>query len=209
MLISVYLNLKQLFFFHRSHGVRRVVAGMVDPDPRVFGMGLQYLRNNGILVEVGINEEACKELNAPFIYRVLTQRPYSILLSSVSPTASYTTDTHIGLNCLLQIQAQSAPEVDTLLLIVQSLSTEDVMSFLSIPEHMRLVIVDLSQLSSNSTLHAEVCTSNIDNEGKVGVMSDSTVKFEGLFESSDGLSDELLALVSLHIYSPYLNMINY
>ena len=175
---------------------------MVDPDPRVFGMGLQYLRNNGILVEVGINEEACKELNAPFIYRVLTQRPYSIFLSPTTTSASYTTDNaHIDLNCLLQIQAQSALEVDTILLIVESLSTEDVVSFLSIPEHIRLVIIDLSQLSSTSTLQGDVCTSDINSEAtKSDCISDDIVKFESLFESNDGLSDELLALVSIHIF---------
>ena len=187
----------------------RVVAGMVDPDPRVFGMGLQYLRNNGIQVEVGINEEACKELNAPFIYRVLTQRPYSIFLSSASPTASYTTDSHIDLKCLLQIQAQSAPEVDTLLLIVQSLSTEDVISFLSIPEHIRLVIIDLSPLSSTCTLQEDDCTIDIHEEVKGDSISDSIVKFEGLFEGNDGLSDELVALVSLHIFISVLRLFAY
>lgn len=33
-------------------GIKRVVAGMVDPDPRVSGYGLQYLRDNEVVVDI-------------------------------------------------------------------------------------------------------------------------------------------------------------
>eukprot|EP01031_Cornospumella_fuschlensis_P043053 gene43053-52614_t len=63
-------------------GVRRVVAGMVDPDPRVSGQGLRCLREKGLHVQlVGDAEhEACKELNAAFIHRVTHGRPYVSLV---------------------------------------------------------------------------------------------------------------------------------
>ena len=51
-------------------GVRRVVVGMVDPDERVNGGGIQTLRDNGIEVAVGVEEGACRELNREFIARV-------------------------------------------------------------------------------------------------------------------------------------------
>ena len=38
------------------HGVVRVVAGVVDPDTRVSGRGIQFLRDHGINVTVGIEE---------------------------------------------------------------------------------------------------------------------------------------------------------
>lgn len=56
-------------------GVRRVVAGMVDPDPRVAGAGIERLRQAGLEVLVGVEEAACRRLNEAFVCRVLHQRP--------------------------------------------------------------------------------------------------------------------------------------
>lgn len=67
------------------HGVSRVVAGMVDPDPRVSGCGLQYLRDEGAVVDVIQDSElngACKALNAPFVFRVMYKRAYAVVWSA-------------------------------------------------------------------------------------------------------------------------------
>ena len=63
-----------------------MVAGMVDPDPRVSGYGLQYLRDNGVVVNVadGLEAEACRSLNAPFVFRVLTEKAYAVVLTSTN-----------------------------------------------------------------------------------------------------------------------------
>ncbi|WP_318655521.1 bifunctional diaminohydroxyphosphoribosylaminopyrimidine deaminase/5-amino-6-(5-phosphoribosylamino)uracil reductase RibD [Leptolyngbya sp. KIOST-1] len=60
-------------------GVRRVVVGMVDPDPRVSGTGIQRLQQAGIEVEVGVEAAACQRLNEAFIQRVTRQRPLGLL----------------------------------------------------------------------------------------------------------------------------------
>ncbi|MGF1479063.1 MAG: bifunctional diaminohydroxyphosphoribosylaminopyrimidine deaminase/5-amino-6-(5-phosphoribosylamino)uracil reductase RibD [Cyanophyceae cyanobacterium] len=60
-------------------GVAKVVVGMVDPDPRVSGGGIERLRSAGIEVVVGVEEAACRQLNEAFIHRVLYQRPFGIL----------------------------------------------------------------------------------------------------------------------------------
>lgn len=60
-------------------GVAKVVVGMVDPDPRVSGKGIERLRKAGIEVAVGVEEAACLRLNEAFIHRVIHQRPLGIL----------------------------------------------------------------------------------------------------------------------------------
>ncbi|KAB0669329.1 bifunctional diaminohydroxyphosphoribosylaminopyrimidine deaminase/5-amino-6-(5-phosphoribosylamino)uracil reductase RibD [Oryzomonas sagensis] len=57
-------------------GVRRVVAGMVDPNPLVAGKGFALLRKAGIMVEHGVMEAECRAINRPFIKHVTTGLPY-------------------------------------------------------------------------------------------------------------------------------------
>lgn len=60
-------------------GVAKVVVGMVDPNPLVSGGGIERLRHAGIEVVVGVEEEACRQLNEAFIHRILYKRPFGIL----------------------------------------------------------------------------------------------------------------------------------
>jgi len=48
-------------------GIRRVVVGMKDPNPRVSGGGLEKLRSEGVDVMAGVLEEECRALNQPFL----------------------------------------------------------------------------------------------------------------------------------------------
>lgn len=57
-------------------GVRRVVAGMADPNPRVSGGGLAELEAAGIQVVCGVLEDECRDLNRPFIKQITTGTPY-------------------------------------------------------------------------------------------------------------------------------------
>ncbi|MBR0295777.1 MAG: bifunctional diaminohydroxyphosphoribosylaminopyrimidine deaminase/5-amino-6-(5-phosphoribosylamino)uracil reductase RibD [Paludibacteraceae bacterium] len=60
-------------------GVKRVVVGMLDPNPQVAGQGIARLRENGIEVVVGILEAGCRELNKRFLCLHEKHRPYVIL----------------------------------------------------------------------------------------------------------------------------------
>jgi diaminohydroxyphosphoribosylaminopyrimidine deaminase/5-amino-6-(5-phosphoribosylamino)uracil reductase len=60
----------------QAAGVRRVVVAMLDPFPQVAGQGAARLREAGIDVEVGVGEAAAHRLNAPYLKRLRTGRPW-------------------------------------------------------------------------------------------------------------------------------------
>ncbi|MCM0593161.1 MAG: bifunctional diaminohydroxyphosphoribosylaminopyrimidine deaminase/5-amino-6-(5-phosphoribosylamino)uracil reductase RibD [Gloeotrichia echinulata DVL01] len=60
-------------------GVAKVVVGMVDPNPLVAGGGIAKLRAAGIEVVVGVEQEACQQINEGFVHRILYKRPLGIL----------------------------------------------------------------------------------------------------------------------------------
>ncbi len=57
-------------------GIRRVVVGTIDPDPRVSGRGLEVLREAGVEVIYGILEEESRALNAPFFKYIQQKLPW-------------------------------------------------------------------------------------------------------------------------------------
>jgi diaminohydroxyphosphoribosylaminopyrimidine deaminase/5-amino-6-(5-phosphoribosylamino)uracil reductase len=60
-------------------GVGRVVVGMVDPDPRVSGRGVEQLRDAGVDVEVGVLAPDIENLLAPYLKHRRTGRPWVVL----------------------------------------------------------------------------------------------------------------------------------
>lgn len=60
-------------------GIPRVVIGTLDPFPLVAGRGVSKLREAGIEVEVGVEEEACRKLNLSYFHFLDTGRPRIIL----------------------------------------------------------------------------------------------------------------------------------
>ncbi|KAL1205339.1 Riboflavin biosynthesis protein PYRD [Cardamine amara subsp. amara] len=64
--------------------VKRVVIGMVDPNPIVSSSGISRLKDAGIDVTVGVEEELCKKMNEGFIHRMLTGKPLLALRYSIS-----------------------------------------------------------------------------------------------------------------------------
>jgi len=65
-------------------GVKRVVVGMVDPDPRVCGRGIDQLREAGIEVEVGLLEEACRRFNSAYLMVHERGRPWMTVKAAIT-----------------------------------------------------------------------------------------------------------------------------
>lgn len=84
---TLYVNLEPCNHYGRTPpcteavvqaGIARVVVGMVDPDPRVSGGGIDRLQKAGIEVVAGVAEDACQQLNEAFVHRILHHRPFGI-----------------------------------------------------------------------------------------------------------------------------------
>jgi diaminohydroxyphosphoribosylaminopyrimidine deaminase/5-amino-6-(5-phosphoribosylamino)uracil reductase len=82
---TLYVNLEPCTHAHREppcaqavvqSGVRRVVISMADPDQRVQGAGIKFLRSAGIETVVGVHEDRALRLNEFYAKHRLTGRPF-------------------------------------------------------------------------------------------------------------------------------------
>ena len=59
-------------------GIKRVVIGLEDPNPKAKG-GAEFLRENGVNVETGMLEDECRALVSDFLTWIQTPYPYTTL----------------------------------------------------------------------------------------------------------------------------------
>jgi diaminohydroxyphosphoribosylaminopyrimidine deaminase / 5-amino-6-(5-phosphoribosylamino)uracil reductase len=90
---TLYLNLEPCSHTGRSgpctqaiiaSGIKRVVAAMQDPNPKVAGRGFRALRNAGIEVSIGIRESDARRLNEPFAKWIQTGLPFVTLKTALT-----------------------------------------------------------------------------------------------------------------------------
>ena len=65
-------------------GIKRVVAAIEDPNPKVAGSGFRALRNAGIEVSVGIREQDARRLNEAFTKWIRTGLPFVTLKTALT-----------------------------------------------------------------------------------------------------------------------------
>src|SRR5437870_6242110 len=65
-------------------GIRRVVAPIEDPNPKVSGRGFAHLREAGIVVCTGLMAREASQLNEAYIHFMQTGRPFVHLKLAVS-----------------------------------------------------------------------------------------------------------------------------
>jgi len=65
-------------------GIREVIIGVRDPDPRVVGQGVSTLEEAGIKVTVGMLEQEASRVHQGFFTRIQKQRPFITLKLATS-----------------------------------------------------------------------------------------------------------------------------
>ena len=179
------------------NGIRRVVVGMVDPDTRVSGTGIQYLKDNGIEVSVGICSEECENMNAPFVHRVMTKRPFTIVWNtcevlnfdcSDEPDARTITLLEPNLCDLIHI-SHLIKQVDSVVISKSQLFGINSNHFDSLPKHITIVILD----EGNNTNNILEVINKTSVHRKWTFMTDSTHEYPQL----TGVAVDLVSLVKI------------
>ncbi len=75
-------------------GIKKVVVGMIDPNPVVQNNGIKKLKEANIEVITGVLEKECKKLNKIFIKNMLTKKPYIMLKTATTTDGKIATKTN-------------------------------------------------------------------------------------------------------------------
>lgn len=74
-------------------GFKRVICGLVDPNPEVAGQGIERLKKAGIEVIVGVLEDECRELNKIFLKNQIKKEVYIAIKTATTLDGKIATKT--------------------------------------------------------------------------------------------------------------------
>ncbi|CAL4043517.1 Riboflavin biosynthesis protein RibD [Buchnera aphidicola (Tetraneura ulmi)] len=57
-------------------GIKKVIIATLDPNPKVSGKGVEYLKNHGVVVKIGVLEKEAININIGFFKRMKTGIPW-------------------------------------------------------------------------------------------------------------------------------------
>lgn len=92
---TLYVTLEPCCFFMEKNnppctklikkaGIKRVVAAIQDPNPRVNGRGFKELKKAGVEVKVGVLKDEARKLNEVFIKYIKTGMPFVTIKAAMS-----------------------------------------------------------------------------------------------------------------------------
>ncbi|QCI27285.1 bifunctional diaminohydroxyphosphoribosylaminopyrimidine deaminase/5-amino-6-(5-phosphoribosylamino)uracil reductase RibD [Buchnera aphidicola] len=90
---TAYISLEPCNYFGKTppccdliikSGIKRVVIAILDPNPKVSGKSIEYLKKSGIQVEIGILSQKAKNINKGFFKRMLTGIPWIQIKMAIS-----------------------------------------------------------------------------------------------------------------------------
>jgi len=73
--------------------IKKVIIGLIDPNPLVAGKGIKILEENGIEVVTGMLEDEGKKLNEIFLKYITTKMPFCIMKTTMSLESKIASDT--------------------------------------------------------------------------------------------------------------------
>ena len=82
-------------------GIKKVIIGSIDPNPKVSGKGVDILKKNNIEVEIGIHQDLVAKQNKFFFYRHKNNKPYITLkiASSLDGKSHFKSHERVYITC--------------------------------------------------------------------------------------------------------------
>lgn len=74
-------------------GIKKVVVGSLDPNPKVAGQGIRILRDHGIEVVTGVLEDECDDLNEVFMHYIRDKKPFVVMKYAMTADGKIATRT--------------------------------------------------------------------------------------------------------------------